>query len=70
MVLMILLSGCSTVNNSCIIEDLPEFPLAGENAAKELQQLCKDKECFYVNEYLYNLYLFKVTYELYKKQVD
>jgi hypothetical protein len=55
-------------SNKCYINDLPEFPLAGDKAAEQLQKVCKDKDCKYIGDYLYDLYVFKMTYELYKEE--
>lgn len=44
------------------------MPLAGDNVANELEQLCKNEQnCFYLNNWLNELYLFKQQYLIYCK---
>jgi hypothetical protein len=64
--LLIMLSGCATVNCKRVELDLPEMPIAGEKVANELELLCNDKNCFHLNNWLNELYLFKAQYEVYR----
>lgn len=65
-----MLSGCVTKSyNSCLKgADLPEMPIAGEKVASELEVLCKDeKNCFHLNNWLNELYVFRQQHLIYRK---
>ncbi len=63
-----MLNGCATKGYSgCLKEnDLPEMPIAGEKVALEIEQLCKvEQDCFNLNNWLNELYLFRQQYLVY-----
>lgn len=63
-----MLSGCATKNyNTCIKgADLPLMPLGGEKVALEIERLCKKElDCFNLNNWLNELYLFRQQYLVY-----
>ncbi len=54
------------VNCKRIQLDLPEMPIAGNKVANELKIICNDKSCYHLNNWLNDLYLFKLKYEVYR----
>ena len=70
MILMITLSGCVTKNCSINSMDLPEIPVAGENVADELANICSPQnKCIYLNKWLNDLYMFKTKYSIYQEKL-
>ncbi len=68
------LSGCAkkTCNQSISNITLPDFPIAGNLVANDLEFLCSyniDK-CININNYLNKLYRFKTMYNLYKPLIN
>ena len=65
-----MLNGCVTTNSNVCLkgDDLPEMPLAGQKVALEIEQLCKnEQDCFNLNNWLNELYLFRQQYLIYRK---
>lgn len=78
MLMMLILSqtlnGCvkKTYNPSISSIVLPDFPVAGDLVANDLEFLCSyniDK-CININNYLNKLYRFKTMYNLYKPLIS
>jgi hypothetical protein len=46
------------------------MPIAGTKAGAELEQVCDDKKCYHLNEWLNDLYLFKQQYLLYRYAIN
>lgn len=70
--LALVLSGCGAKNyNTCLKNtDLPEMPIAGEQVALEIEQVCTDShKCFHLNNWLNELYLFKKQYIIYREKL-
>jgi hypothetical protein len=69
--LMTTLSGCVKKTYNRKIR-LPEFPLAGNLVANELEFLCfySPDHCININDYLNKLYKFKTMYNLYKPLIN
>ena len=66
-----MLSGCAKKSyKETSLYNLPETPLAGEKVADELEQICDDKKCHHLNEWLNDLYLFKQQYMLYRYAIN
>jgi hypothetical protein len=68
------LSACvkKTCNPSICSITLPDFPIAGNLVANDLEFLCSyniDK-CININNYLNKLYRFKTMYNLYKPLIN
>jgi DNA phosphorothioation-dependent restriction protein DptG len=68
------LSACAkkTCNASISNITLPDFPIAGNLVANDLEFLCSyniDK-CININNYLNKLYRFKTMYNLYKPLIN
>ena len=68
---MTILSGCTTTSykNCKIVQlDLPTMPVAGPKVANELKLVCDPWDsCYNLNNWLNELYLFKLQYEIYQK---
>ena len=65
-----MLSGCATKSYSICLKgnDLPEMPLAGNGVASEIEKLCKsEQDCFNLNNWVNELYLFRQQYLVYRK---
>jgi len=62
-----ILSGCVKRSCNCLKgSDLPDMPIAGRQVATELESLCKQGSCLYLNNWLNELYFFKQEYLIYK----
>lgn len=70
LILLVLLSGCAKTNYNEPLYSLPEMPIAGTKAGVELEQVCDDKKCYNLNEWLNDLYLFKQQYALYRYAIN
>ena len=68
------LSGCAkkTCNPSITSIVLPDFPVAGDLVANDLEFLCLNNtyKCININNYLNKLYRFKTMYNLYKPLIN
>jgi hypothetical protein len=66
-ILTILLVGCQTqTRNSIPTLNLPPLPLMSESATNEFKKLCiPDNKCDNLNNWLNELYLFKLKYDIY-----
>ena len=68
MILTAILSACKTANSNVTKIALPEFPIAGKAVAQELSSRnCSKEQCTNVNNWLNEIYLFKVKYEIYRQ---
>lgn len=68
-----MLNGCATKTyNTCLKgNDLPLMPLGGDKVALEIERLCKnEQDCFNLNNWLNELYLFRQQYLVYIKIVN
>jgi hypothetical protein len=62
--LAIILNACATKSSNDITLDYPEFPIAGDKVANELEELCTNETCCHLNNWLNELYLFKAHYDI------
>ena len=71
-ILAILLIGCQTQTRSSIPTlNLPPLPLMSENATNEFKKLCvPHNKCDNINNWLNELYLFKLKYEIYRIELS
>ena len=62
-----ILSGCKTANYKGKVT-MPEMPVAGAKVAEELStRNCSKEQCPNLNNWLNEIYLFKLKYEIYRK---
>ena len=67
---MITFSGCVGKSYSINSINLPEMPIAGENVADELANVCSPQnKCINLNNWLNDLYIFKTKYSIYKEKL-
>lgn len=67
-ILTAILSGCKTTNSNVTKISLPEFPIAGKAVAQELStRNCSKEQCPNLNNWLNEIYLFKLKYEIYRQ---
>lgn len=69
MILTAILSACKTANSNVTKIALPEFPIAGKEVADELSRNCSQTKCSKTNEWLNEIYLFKVKYVIYREEL-
>jgi len=71
-ILAILLIGCQTqTRNSITTLNLPPLPLMSENATNEFKKLCVPyNKCDNLNNWLNELYLFKLKYDIYRIELS
>lgn len=60
LIFLVMLSGCAKESYS--YNNLPEFPKAGTEVARELEEICDDVKCKNTNDWLNRLYRFYIEY--------
>ena len=70
MILILILSGCQNKNIKLIKINLPDMPLINQKTVDEIKKLCIPREkCNNINNWLYELYLFKLEYLIYQEEL-
>ena len=64
--MLAMLSSCMKKSYN-VDYNLPEMPVAGRKVAAELDKVCDDQKCKNLHLWLSDLYLFKVEYEVIRK---
>jgi hypothetical protein len=68
---MLILSGCQTKQSRLPKINLPDMPLMNKNAVAEIKQVCiPRKACDNFNNWLNELYIFNVKYNIYKEELN
>lgn len=68
---MLILSGCQTKQNRLPNLKLPDMPLMSQEVVTEIKQVCVPrKTCDNFNNWLNELYVFKIKYNIYKEELD
>ena len=68
---MLILSGCQTKQSRLPKINLPDMPLMNKNAVTEIKQVCiPRKACDNFNNWLNELYIFNVKYNVYKEELN
>ena len=68
---MLILSGCQTRQSKLPQINLPDMPLMNKNAVAEIKQVCVPrKTCDNFNNWLNELYVFNIKYNIYKEELD
>ena len=68
---MLILSGCQTKQSRLPKINLPDMPLMKKNAVAEIKQVCiPRKACDNFNNWLNELYIFNVKYNIYKEELN
>lgn len=68
---MLILSGCQIKQNKLPKLNLPDMPLMNQKAVAEIKQVCiPRKACDNFNNWLNELYAFKIKYYVYKEELD
>lgn len=72
LILSILLIGCQTqTRNSISTLNLPPLPLMSQEATNEFKKLCVPyNKCDNLNNWLNELYLFKIKYDIYRIEIS
>ena len=72
LILAILLIGCQTqTRNSISTLNLPPLPLMSQEATNEFKKLCVPyNKCDNLNNWLNELYLFKIKYDIYRIELS
>lgn len=68
-IVALLLSGCTKISYKTSKVILPDMPIAGHEAATELENACPDKKCPNLYKYFNKLYIFRVQYLRYKEEL-
>lgn len=65
------LIGCQTRTNKVPKINLPEMPTISLEAVKEVESVCiPRKKCDNLNNWLNELYIFRVKYNIYKEELE
>jgi hypothetical protein len=68
---MLILIGCQTKKNKLPKLNLPDMPLMNRGAVEEIKQVCiPRKACDNFNNWLNELYAFKIKYYVYKEELN
>lgn len=68
---MLILSGCQTKQNKLPKINLPDMPLMNPKAVAEIKQVCiPRKACDNFNNWLNELYTFRIKYYVYKEELN
>jgi len=68
---MLILSGCQTKTSKLPKLNLPDMPLMNKGAAEEIKQVCIPRTaCDNFNNWLNEIYAFKIKYYVYKKELN
>jgi hypothetical protein len=71
LILMLILSGCQKKTSNIPTIVLPEVPLIPLKAVEEIKQVCVPrKSCDNFNNWLSDVYVFKIKYEIYKEELE
>lgn len=68
---MLILSGCQTKTNKLPTINLPDMPLMNQKAVAEIKQVCiPRKACDNFNNWLNEIYAFRIKYYVYKEELN
>lgn len=68
---MLILIGCQTKINKLPKLNLPDMPLINLKAVEEIKQVCVPrKSCDNFNNWLNELYAFRIKYNVYKEELN
>ena len=68
---MLILSGCQTKQNKLPQINLPDMPTISLEAVKEVKSVCIPRNaCDNFNNWLNELYIFRVKYYIYKEELN
>jgi len=68
---MLILIGCQTKQNKLPKLNLPDMPLMNRGAVEEIKQVCiPRKACDNFNNWLNELYAFRIKYNVYKEELN
>ena len=71
LILILILSGCQTRTDKVPKINLPEMPTISLEAVKEVESVCiPRKKCDNLNNWLNELYIFRVKYNIYKEELE
>ena len=71
LILTLILIGCQTKANKVPKINLPEMPTISLEAIKEVKSVCiPRKSCDNLNNWLNELYVFRVKYNIYKDELS
>lgn len=69
--MILILSGCQTRTDKVPKINLPEMPTISLEAVKEVESVCiPRKKCDNLNNWLNELYIFRVKYNIYKEELE
>lgn len=67
---MLILSGCQTKTNKLPKINLPDMPLMNQKVVAEIKQVCiPRKACDNLNNWLNEIYAFRIKYYVYKEEL-
>lgn len=71
LILTLTLSGCQIKPSKSPKLNLPDMPLINQKAVEEIKQICiPRKSCDNFNNWLNELYVFRIKYYVYKEELS